>query len=265
MTFDATEIFKKEEVHDFSENWIIPELDIMFKKIEPGTFTMGSNNGANNERPAHRVHITKPYWFGVFPVTQENFKSVMGKNPSNFKGEQLPVEKVSWHGAKDFCEKLTNDEREAGRLPEPFIYRLPTEAEWELVASQGIDKYFIGEIDLKAWYYKNSNEQTHEVGLKDASLNGFFDLYGNVFEWCLDGCDFKEPDWFRKGNILSATFKDDVINPFQKEGSNKIAKGGAWLLGEDLCKPSSRYINPPDSKYFVMGFRIVLGEPVPNS
>jgi formylglycine-generating enzyme required for sulfatase activity len=209
--------------------------------------------------------MTRTFWMGVYPVTQNEYKEIMGKNPANFPGERHPVEKVSWAAAQDFCTKLTQREREAERLPEPYVYRLATEAEWEYTCRAGREDDLVDDIDHVGWYFKNSNEESHEVGLKEPNNWGIFDMQGNVFEWCLDSCDFREPSWFEKGNILSGSYIDDVVNPLNRNGSNRVAKGGCWLLAPDVCRPSGRYINPPDSRYFVMGFRIVLGEPAVSS
>ena len=246
--------------HDFGDFKVVDDIGLTLKKVLPGSFYMGSNDGPYNERPMHRVNMTRQFWMGLYPVTQEEFKLVMGKNPSNFPGDRNPVEKVSWTSANEFCEKLTEMERENGSLPEGYVYRLPTEAEWEYTCRAGIEGDLIDDIDHIAWYYKNSNEESHEVGLKEPNNWGFFDMQGNVFEWCLDSCDFREPSWFEKGNVLTWTYKDDMVNPLHKGGSNRVAKGGCWLLAPDVCRPSARYINPPDSRYFVLGFRIVLAE-----
>ena len=252
--------------HDFGDIWIIPDSGMTYKKVLPGSFYMGSDDGPYNERPRHRVNITRPFWMGIYPIVQAEYKEIMGKNPSNFPldtqqdGSRHPVEKVSWSAANDFCAKLTQIEKAAGRLPDPYVYRLPTEAEWEYACRGGREDDLIDDIDHTAWYYKNSNEQSHEVGLKEPNNWGFFDMQGNVFEWCLDSCDFREPSWYEKGNVLTSNFKDDIINPYHKNGSNRIAKGGCWLLAPDVCRPSARYINPPDSRYFVLGFRVVLAE-----
>ena len=248
--------------HDFGEYYIVPEVELMMKQVGAGSFHMGSEEGALNERPQHRVNITRPFWLGVFPVTQEEYENVIGENPANFRGERHPVEKVSWTDVIDFCEELTERERDAGRLPEPYVYRLPTEAEWEYACRAGNPVDLPNEMEYMAWYYKNSNEESHEVGLKDSNAWGFYDMHGNVFEWVLDSCDFREPSWYEKNGVLSPTYKNDVINPISNAGSNRVAKGGCWLLDTDVCRASARYINPPDSRYFVMGFRLCLGEPV---
>lgn len=253
--------------HDFGDIHIVPELELEMKKVLSGSFYMGSDDGPYNERPRHRVNITRPLWMGIYPVLQKDYAEIMGKNPSNFPvesqedGSKFPVEKISWTAANEFCKRLTNVEREAGRLPEPYVYRLPTEAEWEYSCRAGREDDLIDDIDHTAWFFKNSNEQSHEVGLKEPNNWGLFDMQGNVFEWCLDACDFREPSWYEKGNVLTSIFIDDVINPYHKSGSNRVAKGGCWLLAPDVCRPSARYINPPDSRYFVMGFRIALAEP----
>ncbi|MCH2206651.1 MAG: formylglycine-generating enzyme family protein [Lentisphaerales bacterium] len=258
--------------HDFGDIYIVPELQMEMKKVLSGSFYMGSDDGPYNERPRHRVNMTRNLWMGIYPVLQREYAEIMdGKNPSNFPvesqedGSKFPVEKVSWTAANEFCKRLTKIEREAGRLPEPYVYRLPTEAEWEYTCRAGRVDDLIDDIDHTAWFFKNSNEQSHEVGLKEPNNWGFFDMQGNVFEWCLDCCDFREPSWYEKGNVLTPIYKNDVINPYHKGGSNRVAKGGCWLLAPDVCRPSARYINPPDSRYFVMGFRIVLAEPALSS
>ena len=247
---------------DFDDFYVVPEINLTVKKVEPGTFQMGSEKSIANKRTLHTVHLTQPYWLGIYPITQKEYKNVMQVNPSHFLEDNSPVEKVSWNQANKFCQRLTEREREAGRLPEPYVYRLPIEAEWEYACRANNSEDFFIDIEEYIWYYKNSNERTHEVGLKKPNSWGFFDMQGNVFEWCLDSCDFRYPEWYELGNTLTPLDRDGVINPCWRQGSNRIAKGGSWLFDQNLATPSARYINPPDSRYFVIGFRVALGLPV---
>ncbi len=119
------------------QRWTIPDLNLELVPIAAGTFTLGSENGDADEKPLTRVTLTKAFWLGKTEVTQREWVAVMGSNPSNFKGETLPVEEVSWTDAMEFCRKLTERERAAGRLPEGYAYTLPTEAQWEYACRAG--------------------------------------------------------------------------------------------------------------------------------
>lgn len=260
------------ELHDFGEFFEVEELGMVMKRIEPGSYHKGIDDKKPErapERPRHRVHVTRRLWMGIYPVTQEEYKEIIGKNPSMFQGSycptgmnanRLPAEKISWSSAVEFCEKLTRREKAAGRLPDPYVYRLPTEAEWEYICRGGSEDDFVDDVDNIAWYYKNANESAHEVGLKEPNDWGFYDMQGNIWEWVLDGCDFHDPTYYEAGGYLLSCSRDDVINPYSKNGTNRIAKGGCWLYNWTDCRPSSRFVNPPDSRYFVLGFRVVLAE-----
>jgi formylglycine-generating enzyme required for sulfatase activity len=256
--------YPREDFDDFFE---MEDVEIQMKKIMSGSYYKGKDDGHVNERPRHRVHMTRNFWMSLHPITEFQYQEVIKKNPSMFKDQEgsanYPVEKVSWDNAVTFCKKLTELEREAGRLPEPYVYRLPTEAEWEYVCRGGSDEDFVEDIETISWYFKNSNERAHVVGTKEPNNWGFYDMQGNVWEWVMDGCDFQELEYYENpAHQLQKVDIDDAVNPFNKDGANKIAKGGCWLLDPASCRPSARFINPPDSKYFVLGFRIVLGEPL---
>ncbi len=169
----------------------------------------------------------KPYEFGEYEVTQKEYASVMGKNPSHFKGKSLPVECVSWDEAVEFCEKLTERERMLGRISATQRYRLPTSKEWEHACRAGTTTdYYTGdsEEDLAraGWYYDNSGDKTHPVGQKEPNAFGLYDMHGNVWEWTSEGSDL----------------------------------GGGWCSSAGVCKSSNRDNYSPVHSAF--GFRVVL-------
>jgi formylglycine-generating enzyme required for sulfatase activity len=157
-----------------------------FVKIPAGEFDMGCSpndgecDGANaNERPRHHIRISKGFEIGKYEVTQAMWESIMGSNPSRFKGADRPVEKVSWVKTQEFLRRL--NARDDG-----YHYRLPTEAEWEYAARAGSTTAHYGNLDTIAWHSGNSNRQTHPVGQKQPNAWGLYDVEGNVYEWVQD-------------------------------------------------------------------------------
>ena len=140
---------------------ITKSIGMKLKLIKPGGFMMGSEKGFDNEKPVHKVKITRTFCIGVYEVTQAQYEKIMGKNPSYFKGPNRPVDTVSWDDAVLFCKKLSEKEG--------VKYRLPTEAEWEYACRAGTrTEYYWGDgIDGRcAWYWENSENRTHDVGQK---------------------------------------------------------------------------------------------------
>jgi formylglycine-generating enzyme required for sulfatase activity len=156
---------------------------IEFVKIAPGEFTMGCSDGDtgcnDDEKPPHKVRLTKSFEMGKYEVTQAQYQAVMGANPSTIKGENRPVETVSRTDAQDFLDKL-NARNDGHR------YRLPTEAEWEYAARAGSTRPYAGALDDIAWYAGNSGDETHPVGQKKPNSWGLYDMEGNVREWVSD-------------------------------------------------------------------------------
>jgi formylglycine-generating enzyme required for sulfatase activity len=211
-------------------------IGMKFKPIIGGTFTMSE---------ATQVTLTQPFELGVYEVTQEQYEQVMGTNPSNFKGSQNPVEQVSWDDAVEFCRKLSAlpAEKKAG-----YLYRLPTEAEWEYAcrAESPDDFCFGNDVDRLgeyAWYNKNSENQLQPVGAKQANNWGLHDMHGNVWEWC--------QDWH--GNYST----DMMVDPAgPSDGSLRVLRGGCWLLSSQHARSAYRNRNSPGYRDFYLGFRV---------
>jgi formylglycine-generating enzyme required for sulfatase activity len=233
-----------------------------FVWIAPGTFTMGSpaseQDRQSDEGPQTVVTVTRGFWMGRYEVTQGEYQAVMGSNPSYFGGDlNNPVEMVSWYDATNYCGKLTEAERAAGRLPAGYVYRLPTEAEWEYACraatatrfSYGDDPGY-SQLGNYAWYLSNSEGRTHAVGLKQPNGWGLCDMAGNVLEWCLD--------WY--GTYPGGSVSDPV-GP--TTGSDRVFRGGGWTYGGGECRSALRPRNPPVNGYADLGFRAVLAPDQP--
>ena len=239
--------YRSEEAAAFDGVVTLPGgVQLKMIKVEPGSFMMGSENGGRNEKPVHRVTLTKPYYLGETEVTQAQWRAVMGNNPSRFQGDNRPVEKVSWNDAMAFCQKL-NDQ---GRAPKGWKFTLPTEVQWEFAARGGNKSRNytysggnnIGEV---AWYGKNSGGATHAVRQKRANELGFYDISGNVCEWCLD--------WY--GGYSSS----EVTDPQGPDnGSVRVLRGGSWDSGARGCRSAHRSDDSPDYRYNIYGFRLAL-------
>jgi formylglycine-generating enzyme required for sulfatase activity len=236
------------------ESWRITRLGMEFLPIGPGSFQMGSDDGDSYEweKPVHTVRIGYDFWLGKTEVTQSEYKAVMRKNPSYFKGDKNPVDTVSWNDAVAFCGKLTVRERAAGRIPEGWAYRLPTEAEWEYAARGGTKskgfKYAgsssPGEV---AWFEDNSENKTHAVAQKIPNELGLHDMSGNVWEWC-------EDVW---GDSYQGTPTDGSAQI--SGGSDRVHRGGSWFPSARYVRSTIRSRYPPSYSYLYLGFRVCLG------
>ncbi|MEZ4825769.1 MAG: formylglycine-generating enzyme family protein [Bacteroidia bacterium] len=226
----------------------LPHHEMIF--VEGGEFDMGGSDAEarDNEKPVHRVWIS-PFYMGKYPVTQAIWKVVMGTNPSNFKGENHPVEKVSWNDTQTFLQKLNE---KTGKT-----YRLPTEAEWEFAARGGIysqDYLYAGSDKLKevGWY---SGKKTHPVGQKMPNELGLYDLSGNSWEWC--------EDWYSGGYYQKCADRGMVENPTGPEnGSLRVYRGGGWRSNPRGCRIAYRNNFSPEYRAVDLGFRLALSSPV---
>ncbi|MGB5687152.1 MAG: formylglycine-generating enzyme family protein, partial [Candidatus Electrothrix sp.] len=181
-----------------------------------GCFMMGSNNGDDDEKPAHKVCVDG-FWMGKYEITQGQWQKIMGSNPAKYKkGDSYPVEQVSWNDTQKFLVKLKGKSSKS--------YQLPTEAEWEYACrANGSGKYCGGDnLDDLAWYRENSGKNTHPVGKKQANDFGLYDMSGNVWEWCADRYD---------ADYYSASPQDNPIG--SSSGLKHSIRGGGWLNGPE--------------------------------
>jgi len=232
------------------ESFSIPDINLDMLWCKPGTFMMGSPEGEKDRRKdetQHEVTLTKGFYLGKHEVTQAQWEKVMGTNPSYHKGATLPVEQVSWDDAMKFCEKLTEVEKEADRLPEGWVYSLPTEAQWEYACRAGTTTaYSFGdEITPKQANFNRNVGKTTDGLQYPANAWGFHDMHGNVWEWCLD--------WYGDYPDGSAS---DPIGP--TDGTYRVIRGGCWLLlGRDM-RSAYRNGGTPVYRSSVLGFRLSL-------
>ena len=232
----------------FSENKTFTVNGVSFEMVavKGGTFTMGatSEQGGDcegDEKPTHSVTLSD-YYIGKFEVTQALWRAVMGSNPSYFKGDNLPVDNVSWNYCQEFIKKFN---QMTGQN-----FRLPTEAEWEYAArggnkSNGYKYSGSSNIGNVAWYWDNGDNKTHPVGTKSPNELGIYDMSGNVWEWC--------QDWY--GNYSSGS-QSTPQGP--SAGSYRVLRGGGWCSFARSCRVSNRGSISPGGRYDDCGFRVVL-------
>lgn len=215
-------------------------------KVEAGTFTMGATSEMKDpsdiEKPTHQVTLTNDYYIGKTEVTQALWRAVMGNNPSEFKGDNLPVESVSWNDCQKFISKLNSMTGQN--------FRLPTEAEWEFAARGGnYSNHYqysgsnkLGDV---AWYDGNSGSKTHAVATKQPNELGLYDMNGNVCEWCSDWLD-----------DYSSSSQTNPTGP--SSNYYRVLRGGSRYNDAMACRSSYRFGSEPDFSLSAHGLRLVL-------
>ncbi len=261
--------------------WTVPGVKIEMVPVSAGAFSVTRSRGDNENSVA--VKITRSFWIGKYEVSAGQYmyylKSQSGlnrnerfaidkeilflkdgcplkRNYSLKRGykENHPMAYVSWRGAKNFCVWLTDIERKAGRLPEGYEYRLPTEAEWEYCSLAGSTKAFCfgddaGKLGDYASYNSNSNGRPEKCGSKKPNAWGIFDMHGNVWEWC--------NDWFGETSLAANT--EDPLGPEDSNDNTKVLKGGSFRSSTGDLMSSARYSFDYKSSKNNMGFRVVCG------
>jgi len=205
-----------------------------FVLIPMGSFLMGSEKGRPDEKPVHKVTISKPFYLGKYPVTQEQWQAVMGNNPSGSKGPSNPVEYLSWDDCESFCAKLK------AKAPGKN-FRLPTEAEWEYACRAGSKTEFcFGDdeagLDEFGWCMPKSGG-THPVGGKKSNAWGLYDMHGNQDEWC--------SDWYGEDYYTRSPEQDP---PGPPSGQSRVLRGGSWLSHAVQCRAAFRSKSVPTQR-----------------
>ncbi|MBR0238029.1 MAG: formylglycine-generating enzyme family protein [Thermoguttaceae bacterium] len=214
-------------------------VEFAFRWCPPGKFIMGTPDTErwyDNDKE-HQVTLTQGFWMMETEVTQKQWKAVMGTNPSHFKGDDLPVERVYWNDCQEFCKKTG--------------FQLPTEAQWEYACRAGTTEAYAGNLDEMAWYGSYSTpkgtsteEATHPVGTKKPNAWGLYDMYGNVQEWCAD--------WH--GDYPS----ESVTDPAEpSNGVNRVNRGGSWNSPAWYCRSAYRNYLVPESRHYSLGARFL--------
>jgi formylglycine-generating enzyme required for sulfatase activity/tRNA A-37 threonylcarbamoyl transferase component Bud32 len=234
------------EIAPEGEEFTVSGLSLEMLWCNPGVFQMGST-----EKTLHEVTLTSGYYLGKHVVTQSQWEKVMGSNPSHFKGADRPVEQVTWTDVTSFCEKLTELERKAGRLPEGMSYQLPTEAQWEYACRAGTKTAYAFGAGLTAVQANIASGlgKTSPVGSYKPNPWGFFDMHGNVWEWCAD--------WY--GDYPSGADRDPVGPAV---GScrliYRVLRGGSWNSTAFNARSGLRDRHDPAYDNFHLGFRLSL-------
>jgi formylglycine-generating enzyme required for sulfatase activity len=199
------------------------------------------------EGPETSVTLTDGFWLGKTEVTQGQYETITGGNPSAFTsaGKDAPVERVSWLEAIAFCKKLNERERAAGRLPVGYTYTLPTEAQWEYAYRAGTTSDYPEDAEAMAWYADNSGDSTHPVALRRPNPWGFYDMAGNVLEWTYD--------WY--GNYPGGSVTDPQ-GP--RRGYYRTARGGSWRTDLRACRSAARSGGSEGRMDYTLGFRLAL-------
>jgi len=223
-----------ENEHGFPE-YRHRQTGIVFVKLPGGKFIMGAQDDApearDQELPEHEVALS-PFLISKFEVSRAEWKKIMGNSPSHLKGDQLPVEEVSWNDCQEFC-RLTG-------------LSLPSEAEWEFACRAGTSGPYAGELSEMGWWARNSGGKAHPVGQKKSNGFGLHDMHGNVWEWCDDIYD----KYFYQYPEASG------LDPISTTGSGeRVVRGGGVLNLSEDCRSACRGGGYPDGRIPGIGFR----------
>jgi len=219
-------------------------LDLV--RIPAGSFKMGSD-AYDREKPIYDVML-KEFWMGKYAVTQQQWQAVMGTNPSNFQGENLPVEKLSWHDARTFCQKLS---KKTGKE-----VRLPTEAEWEYACRAGTNTaYAFGSTLTPNQANFGNQKRTVDVDSFAPNAWGLYQMHGNVWEWCLD--EYHE-NYSAKSDRLKKNGDEawGDLNVHKEDKRLRLLRGGSWVSDPDNCRSACRVIIHADGRSYSFGFRV---------
>jgi formylglycine-generating enzyme required for sulfatase activity len=256
----------------------VPGLGLDLVWIAPGTFKMGAKEqnfiarwyydarrkftnkvnpadvGWFSEHPVTEVTLTRAFWLGQTEVTQAQWMALTISNPSVFKGDGLPVVNVSWEDAMEFCRKLTEREKRAGRLPAGYEFNLPTQAQWEYACRAGTTGDYSGKLKAMAWYGENSGGVPHPVGTKNANSWNLFDMHGNVWEWCRDAlADYP-------GGTIEDPYRVPLLTPATSGmGSTLVvARGGGFDSSATGCRSAQVGADGYTEHRSGLGFRVAL-------
>ncbi|RXA20612.1 formylglycine-generating enzyme family protein [Methanosarcina sp. MSH10X1] len=243
-----TSVFAPADNPGNTEIFTSPSTGIQFVLIPAGEFEMGApseeKDRSDSESPIHKVTIQNSFYLGRSAVTQKQWKKIMENNPSHFKGEDRPVEMISWGDTQQFIARLNE-------LEGTDKYRLPSEAEWEYACRAGTQtRCFLGEdgskLDEYAWHIENSGGKTHAAGLKKPNPWGLYDMHGNVWEWVQD-------KWHE--NYTGAP--PDGTAWEEGNSSNRVSRGCSWLCNTGFCRSAGRFKREPESCFANLGFRLL--------
>ncbi|KXB09157.1 hypothetical protein AKJ60_00835 [candidate division MSBL1 archaeon SCGC-AAA385M11] len=230
------------------DTWTEPVTGMEFVWVPGGCYQMGSENGDDDEEPVHEVCVDG-FWMGKYEVIQGEWEEIMGNNPSRFdRGDNYPVERVSWNDCQDFIEKLNR--RSNGN------FRLPTEAEWEYAARAGTKtaRYWGDGIDCSQANYGNGFSdackgknpgRTTKVGSYSVNTWGLYDMLGNVWEWCADWYDSDAYSQHSRNNPI-----------YDSGGSYRVRRGGSWSFNPSYVRCANRSYTLPGDTVSYLGFRL---------
>jgi serine/threonine protein kinase len=226
-------------------------IGMSFAYVKGGYFNAGSYKGDIDESPVHKVDIDTSFLISKFEVTQEQYKDIIGINPSKDLGENYPVENVNFYDAVEFCKKLTEREHKNSRISEEYCYRLPTEYEWEYAAAGGEEtKLYIysgsNTPENVSWNNENSGFKVQPVGKKKSNQIDLFDMSGNLWEWCSD-------KYTKYPYYENLTVNINRKNEF-------IVRGGSYNFNAHTCRITNRFSLSPNEKRANVGFRIILAK-----